>query len=211
MEDKVGGLVHKLQLQTLIASLNGQTESLRILIWLALSGSPSLRDAVLLRLASVDWTTGLITYRRVASGSHIQFGALPPLLELLKLRKERFGPGAIYALPELIFTAAQLRNPAYNSFTWVTVPEPIVVRATAIAGNAVDEFFSSCGIRATDLPFRSFRRQNISFWASIGILLEACMRKDDSWNERHDRYYTLAEIDILRARELTWQYLEAIR
>jgi len=76
----------------------------------------------------------------------------------------------------------------------------------------VNEFLNLCGIKTKDITYKSFRKAQISFWASIGIKLKTRMRMaGHSREDAHNRYDTPAELEILRARDITWKYVEAVR
>jgi anaerobic ribonucleoside-triphosphate reductase len=189
-----------------------QSELIQILVWIGLSGGPQIVDAVFLPLIGVDWESGLITYRRVKTNEIIQFAALPPLLELLKRRRDRFGPGAVYALPELIFMVEEIKDPKCNHVNWAKVPQDVAVRGAANGIKAINEFLTACKIKTKEITYKSFRKGNISFWASIGIKLKTRMRMaGHTREEAHNRYDTPSEPEILQASKITWDYLEAIR
>jgi hypothetical protein len=194
-------------------------ESTRVLFWTGASGGPQIVDTVFLPFWAVDWTTGMIRYFRVKTGERIEFRALPPLLDLLKSRRAKLGPDAVYVLPELIFRKNELKDPACNTKAWagfknwdkVKVPKKAALRGALNGSNKMTAFLKLCGIKTEALTHKSFRKHNISFWASIGIKLKTRMRMaGHSQASSHYRYDVPAEFEILRAADITWRYYQAI-
>lgn len=93
----------KPHLKIILEHLQFQSETLRLLIWIALSGGCQIVDAVLLRFSHIDWNTGIISYPRTKTGQVAEFAALPPLMEILSQRRAQLGPQAVFVMPELIF------------------------------------------------------------------------------------------------------------
>ena len=215
---------NKQHFKIMFNTIDSQTEAQQLLFWIGASGGPQLIDTVFLPLWGVDWETGMVRYWRIKTGEKIEFGALPPLLKLLKARRERLGPDAVYAIPELTFTANERKDPKCNLEGWevfekwpkrdgmLKVPEDVVKYASATAGKAMNTFFKACGIKTKDITHKSFRQHNISFWASCGIKLKVRMRMaGHKLAKDHIRYDTASEREILRASEITWQYYQAIQ
>jgi len=161
----------------------------------------------------------LISYRRIKTGEAIEFCALPPLLALLKQRWARMGPDAVFVLPELIFKVKDLKDPTCNTEAWegfkawkdMRAPHSDVVRGASNGAREMTAFLKLCGIKSEGITHKSFRKHNISFWASIGIKLKTRMRMaGHSKEEAHYRYDVPAEFEIMRAKEITWRYYQAI-
>lgn len=193
------------------------TEIVQILFWIGASGGPQIVDTVFLPFWGIDWVTGLISYRRVKTGERIEFCALPPLLGLLKKRRDRLGPNAVYVLPELIFKKNDLRDPECNQegwhviAKWKKVPKKVADRGAGNGAKQMTDFLKLCGIKTKGLTYKSFRKHNISFWASIGIKLKTRMRMaGHSKESAHYRYDVPAAFEIIRAKDITWRYYQAI-
>jgi hypothetical protein len=199
--------------------INTMKETIQILFWIGASGGPQIVDTVFVPFWAINWTTGLISYRRIKTGEPIEFCALPPLLVLLRKRWDRMGPDAVYVLPELIFKVRDLKNPACNTKGWngfvtwkdMKVPQHDAVRGAAHGSREMTVFLKHCGIKAEGITHKSFRKHNISFWASIGIKLKTRMRMaGHSDEESHYRYDVPAEFEIIRAKDITWRYYQSI-
>jgi hypothetical protein len=203
-------------LKTMFDLIGTVAELVQILFWVGASGGPQIVDTVFLPFWAIDWVTGMISYRRIKTGERIEFCALPPLLELLKKRRERLGPNAIYVLPEIIFKKSELRDPECNQegwhviAKWKKVPKKIADRGAENGTKKMTAFLELCGIKTRALTHKSFRKHNISFWASIGIKLKTRMRMAGHSKENaHYRYDVPAAFEIIRAKEITWRYYQA--
>jgi hypothetical protein len=193
-------------------------ESVQLLFWIGTSGGPQIVDTVFLPFWAIDWTTGMIRYFRVKTGERIEFRALPPLLELLRKRLERLGPDAVYVLPEVIFLKRDLKDPGCNLKGWrgfkgwgKKVPKEAADRGADNGTRLMSAFLKQCGIKTDAITHKSFRKHNISFWASIGIKLKTRMRMAGHIKESsHNRYDVPAEFEIIRAAKITWRYYQAI-
>lgn len=189
-----------------------QDDTTRILFWIGLSGGPQMVDAVFLPIQSVDLNTGFVSYNRVKTGEVVQYCALPPLIELLRKRKEALGPGAAYFLPELIYNKKHLKKPGCNKELFEKLPERYKQKGSHNGGLVMRRFLNACGIESEELSYKSFRKHNISFWASIGIKLKVRMRMAGHNQETtHHRYDCASEMEINRASQLTWEYLQSVR
>jgi hypothetical protein len=205
--------------KVMFGRIDSADETTQIVFWIGASGGPQIVDTVFLPFWAIDWTTGMVRYFRVKTGERIEFRALPPLLDLLKKRRDKLGPNAVYVLPELIFLKKHQKNPACNTKDWdgfkdwdkVKVPHAAAVRGAANGQKVMSNFLQECGIKTEDLTHKSFRKHNISFWASIGIKLKTRMRMaGHSKESSHHRYDVPAEFEIIRASEITWRYYQAI-
>jgi hypothetical protein len=173
-EDRGGEPFSRTHLQVLFGFLATACELIQILVWIGLSGAPQIIDAVFLPFAAINWKTGIIYYRRVKTGEKIKFCAMPPLLRLLRRRRQRLGPNAVYVLPELIFTQAEQRiqkiafaskdacyseaassqNPFCNTAEWLKdwkvwekVPDKTKTRASNYGMVRIAAFLTHCGIK----------------------------------------------------------------
>jgi integrase len=204
--------LQKSHLKTILEHLQFQLETLRLLIWIALSGGSQIVDAVLLRFSHVDWNTGIISYPRTKTGQVVEFAALPPLMELLSQRRARLGPQAVFVMPELVFAEDELKSPNCNTTRLEEVPLNVAMRAAAKGMNLVSSFLKSCGLKEQGLTYKSFRSHQISFLAAAGIQRATRMRMcGHSQEELHKRFEKPLESEILNARNITWKYLQAVQ
>jgi len=213
--DQSGAAFLQSHLKTMLNRLGGNSEPVSetqsILFWIGASGGPQIVDTVFLPFAAINWDTGMITYYRVKTNEMIQFGALPPLLALLKKRRALLGEKAAYVLPELVYGVKERRHPEHNRVSWTKVPKESADQAAWRGAHEMNAFLEACGVKTKGLSHKSFRKHNISFWASIGIKLKTRMRMaGHSRESNHLRYDTASEVEILRAREITWKYYEAV-
>jgi integrase len=198
-------------LKIILKALVDQIESVQILIWLALSGMPYLLDAVLLRFVSIEWSTGLIRVRRHKTGVTLEFGALPPLLDLLKRRQERLGPDAVYVFPEFIFSKAELLDPRCNREPSEEPSRQIGAPALHRARQVITEFLDRCNV-GRHCHFRALARHMLSFWTSIGISFKTRMQSfGQAAESAHNRLELATEFEIVRARDIAWNYIQAIQ
>ncbi len=214
-----GDAFQRQHFQVMFQKIGQSDETTQLLFWIGASGGPQIVDTVFLPFGAIDWTTGMIRYCRVKTGERIEFRALPPLLDRLKKRREKLGPDAVYVLPELIFLRRNRKDPACNTRGWSgfkewangKVPNATAIRGSTNGSNTMTEFLKQCGIKTSVLTHKSFRKHNISFWASIGIKLKTRMRMaGHSKQDSHHRYDVPAEFEIMRASEITWRYYQAI-
>jgi hypothetical protein len=205
--------------KVMFALIGVACEITQILFWIGASGGPQIVDTVFLPFWAIDWTTGMVRYFRIKTGERIEFRALPPLMDLLRKRREKLGPDAVYVVPELIFLKRDQKDPACNTKGWDgfkkwakgKVPNDAVIREAAYGAQVMVAFFEKCGIKTEGLTHKSFRKHNISFWASIGIKLKTRMRMaGHSEMDSHNRYDVPAEFEIVRASDITWRYYQAI-
>jgi hypothetical protein len=213
--DQSGAAFLQSHLKTMLNRLGSNSEPVSetqsILFWIGASGGPQIVDTVFLPFAAINWDTGMITYFRVKTNEMIQFGALPPLLALLKKRRALLGEKAAYVLPELVYGVKERRHPEHNRVSWTKVPKESADQAAWRGAHEMNTFLEACGVKTKGLSHKSFRKHNISFWASIGIKLKTRMRMaGHSRESNHLRYDTASEVEILRAREITWKYYEAV-
>jgi hypothetical protein len=205
--------------QVMFKLIGGTDETTQIIFWVGASGGPQIVDTVFIPFWAIDWTTGMVRYRRVKTGEKIEFRALPPLLALLKQRRERLGPDAVYVLPDVIFLKRDQKDPACNTEAWEgfktwdkeKVPNDAAIRGSNYGTMIMTAFLKQCGIKTPDLTQKSFRKHNISFWASIGIKLKTRMRMaGHSKESSHHLYDVPAEFEIIRAADITWRYYQSI-
>jgi len=213
-----GDAFNRLHFKEMFKRIWTATETIQLLFWIGASGGPQIVDTVFLPFWAIDWTTGMIRYFRVKTGERIEFRALPPLRELLQKRRERLGPDAVYILPEVIFLKSDLKDPGCNLKGWrgfkgweKKVPKDAAHRGADNGTRLMYAFLEQCGIKTGAITHKSFRKHNISFWASIGIKLKTRMRMAGHNKESsHNRYDVPAEFEIIRASEITWRYYQAI-
>jgi hypothetical protein len=219
MAEANGEPFNRSHFQEMFKRIGDADETTQIIFWIGASGGPQIVDTVFLPLSAVDWISGMVRYRRVKTGERIEFRALPPLLELLKKRRENLGTDAVYFLPEVIFLQTEQKDPACNTKgwdgfkTWIKgkVPNDDAVRGSGNGTRIMAGFLTECKIKTTNLTHKSFRKHSISFWASLGIKLKTRMRMaGHSKEESHNRYDVPAEFEIMRASEITWKYYQAI-
>jgi hypothetical protein len=204
--------------QVMFKLIAGADEITQIIFWIGASGGPQIVDTVFLMFMAIDWVTGMVRYTRIKTGEKIEFRALPPLMELLKRRRERLGPDALYVLPEVIFLQKAQKHPACNTEAWdgfkgweEKVPNEATLRGANSGTTIMTAFLKQCGIKTKDITHKSFRKHNISFWASIGIKLKTRMRMaGHSKESSHYRYDVPAEFEIIRAADITWRYYQSI-
>jgi hypothetical protein len=200
------------ELKIILCSLATQVETFCVLVWIALSGALQLVSAVFLEFANVDWSTGIITYQCPKTGRLVRFGVLPPLMDLLRRRKERMGPDAVYVFPELIFTESELETRKCNTVRWEQIPYAVRVRATLKANQVIANGLNLCGLQRPGLTYKCFRLHQISVWAAAGVRLKTTM-----WMCGHmdEPLHTLCEIplepEVLQIRDITWKYLQAVQ
>jgi len=208
------GPAQRSHLKIILDALQSQLELLQLLIWIILSGAPPIRDTVMLEFAAINWKTGLIRRSGRIGGRKVVFGALPPLLDLLKKRRKRVGPEAVYVFPELIFAPAELGNSQCNCARLRGVNGDSQRAARDGAQKAirlVADFIVSCGLPLASVNYKSFRAHVISLWASIGMR-PGTVAGITGWPTELDGPYQVpTEFEIERLREITWKYLEAIR
>ena len=189
------------------------------LIWIGLSGGPQIVDAVFLPLAAVNWETGRIRYTRIKTGEAIEYYALPPLLDWLKRRKAALASDAVYFFPELIFLDTDLKDPLCNTATWKgftqwkdgRVPQSYAARGGIYGVNRMTKFLTRCGLKTKEITYKSFRKHNISFWTSVGIKVTTRMlMAGHSQLEAHQRYDVPAEFELVRSRDILWNYYQSI-
>jgi len=190
-----------------------QSDTTRILMWLGASGGLQVGDAALFELGFVlDWDTGHILGRRVKTGETYEFVALPPLLTLLRKRRDKLGNKAIFALPELVFTQDELSDPACNTVRWKAIPEHIVKRASIAGTGIVNEFLNVCGIKSKGITQKSWRKLIISVCCTIGLRSRVSMRiAGQRTLEEHQRYDTPAEFIFTRTADVVWRMFCAIK
>jgi hypothetical protein len=201
------------QLRTILVERKAeQDEITQILIEIGLDDGPQIIDAACMPLSGINFESGFICYRRVKSREEARFQAGPRLLELLRARKERLRPGAVYLFEELMFTKKQRRDPKCNTTEWDDIPASFVTRASVQAGNRIRKFLRErCKFTSDRLSFKSFRIGRISFWASVGFTLKTRMRMAGHASvQRHTDYDRGSEVEIRRASEVSWKYYEAI-
>lgn len=153
MAEASGDPFQRSHFEIMFERINTMKETIQILFWIGASGGPQIVDTVFLPFRAINWTTGLISCRRIKTGEVIEFCALPPLLALLKLRYERLGPDAVYVLPELIFMVKDLKDPACNTKRWngfetwknMRVPQSDMVRGAANGAREITEFLKLVG------------------------------------------------------------------
>lgn len=203
--------LQKSSVKMVIQRLTTQIETIRLLIWIFVSGALQLIDAVVLEFTNIDWDTGLISYRRTKSGEIVRFAALPPLMEILRERRSRFGPDATYVIPELMFTQADHKDPKCNTIRWERIPPQVLARASAKASQLLSEFFKDCGLEGGALNYKALRAHLISLWAGVGIRsktrMRMCGHRVEMW---HNRFDEPLDTEILAARDVTWNYLQAV-
>jgi len=201
----------KSHLKVMFEREGSRSDTTRLLFWIGASGGPQIVDTVFFPLTGVNWDTGLVSYRRVKTTEKIEFAALPPLLDLLRKRRDELGPGAVYALPELIFDRFALRDPKCNRVAFDRVPKDVATRGAFNGMKEMNAFFVDCGIKSKEITHKSFRKHNISFWSSLGIKLKTRMRMSGHQRESaHYRYDVPFVDEILRAKDITWRYYQAI-
>ena len=217
--------------EVMFARVGSASETTQLLFWFGASGGQQIGDSTFTPLWAYDDHTGMIRYFRIKTGERIEFCALPPLRALLDARKKKLGPGAVFALPELIFTKSELKDPKCNTVGWegfkdwdgfegcdglrgwdkVKVPKDIADRGAGNGTKVINAFLEQCGIKADGITNKSFRKHDISFWASIGIELKTRMRMaGHSKESSHYRYVVPADFAIIRASEIMWLYYQAI-
>jgi hypothetical protein len=200
-------LIRKSQLKVLLHKVREQTETVQILFWLVMSGAIQLMDAVMLKFSSLDLESGLISYNRFKSGTSVHFGAVPPLIELLKQRRQRLGLEAVYVFPELMKSTKQTPHSTEDPDD---IPRPVARQAGAKATNVLKGFFHACGMPET-ISYRTLRLHQISFLLACGIR-ETTMQK--MWGCRIELFHHPAlppvEDEILQVRDSIWNYLESI-
>lgn len=205
--------------QTMFSRIGDADDTTQGMFWIGASGGPQIVDTVFIPFSAVDWTTGRIHYWRIKTHEEIDFYALPPLLAWLKRRRTLLGEDAVYAFPELVFLSKEQDQPDCNTSAWAgfntwkhgEVPQSCVVRGAANGLKHMVAFLKSCGIKTDGITHKSFRKHNISFWASIGIKLTTRMlMAGHSRLEAHQRYDVPAQFELVRARDILWKYYQAI-
>jgi hypothetical protein len=210
--EAAGEAFHRPQLREILERVGQSSNTNQGLTWIGIAGGPQIVDAVFLKIESVKFDTGLVSGERVKTDERFEFGALPPLVEWFKQRKESLGPGAVYFFPELIFTEEEAKSPECNKSAWKKVPQQVAARGSANGMKVINEFLMACGLKTKEVTYKSFRKGNISFWASIGIKLKTRMRMAGHTREdSHNRYDTPWREEILSARDITWKYLQAVQ
>jgi hypothetical protein len=214
-----GDAFHTAHFQTMFNRIANADDTTQGLFWVGASGGPQIVDTVFIPFRAVDWTTGRIHYWRIKTHEEIDFYALPPLLEWLKRRRTELGSEAVYAFPELIYLNRELTHPECNTTSWEgfktwkngEVPQSYAVRGAMYGLSRMSAFLKSCGIKTDGITHKSFRKHNISFWASIGIKLTTRMlMAGHSRLEAHQRYDVPAQFEMVRARDILWKYYQAI-
>ena len=214
-----GDAFQRSDLAVIFDNLANADEVERGLIWIGLSGGPQIVDAVFLPASAVNWETGRIKYKRMKTGEPIEFFALPPLLDWLKKRREALAPGAVYFFPEVIFLDSELRDPQCNTPEWAgfkqwpegKAPQSCALRGGIYGAARMSKFLTRCGLKTKEITYKSFRKHNISFWASIGIKASTRMlMAGHSKLESHQRYDVPAEFELVRSRDILWDYYQAI-
>ena len=199
------------QLRIMMAHEPQQSELCRILFWIGASGGPQVVDAAFIDFAGIDFETGLCRWKRVKSRENIGFAALPPLLKLLKKRRSDLGEAAVYVLPEMVFSEVERKNPLCNTVHWDEVPVAVATAAAQRVTKVVTDFLKLCGIKAPGITNKSWRKHNISLWASLGIKEKTRMRMAGHTSlDQHSRYDTPADFEICHARDIMWKYYQAI-
>ena len=199
------------QLRVMMVHEPQQSELCRILFWIGASGGPQVVDAAFITFSGIDFETGLCRWQRIKSRETIGFAALPPLLELLKKRRADLGADAVYVLPEMVFSEVERKNPLCNTVPWDEVPVAVATAAAQRVTKVVTDFLKLCGIKAPGITNKSWRKHNISLWASIGIKQKTRMRMAGHTSlDQHNRYDTPADFEICRARDIMWRYYQAI-
>lgn len=198
-------------LKVILDRLQSQLELLQLLIWILLSGATPLLDAVLLEFSDIDWNTSLIRLSRRKSGMPMAFAALAPLMELLKERRKRLGPNAVYVFPELIFTQAELRDPSCNGTRLNGDSQTAARRAAEKARKLLADFVVACGLPPTSANYKSVRAHMTSFWASILTRRATMARVTGCMSECDGPFHVPVDAEIQRLRDITWNYLQAIR
>jgi len=203
----------KAQLEVIFELEPDQSDKSRILTWLGASGGLQVGDAVFFEFAFVlDWETGHIRGRRVKTKEIYEFVALPPLLALLRKRRDQLGPKAIFALPELIFDAKDLSKANGNTVRWKVIPEEIVKNGTIAGIAVVNGFLNLCKIKSKAITQKSWRKLMISVWATLGLREKVRMRMAGHRTlEEHLRYDTPAEFIFNRTADVVWRMFCAIR
>ena len=200
------------QLEIIFEKESAQSDTVRLLTWLGASGGLQIGDATFFRLEYYDPITRMVRGRRVKTKAIYEFKALPPLHELLVKRRAELGEKAVYALPELIFTREQRRDPECNTVPWDDVPADYMEGAASCAGTKVAEFLEQCGIKCPELTQKSWRKLLISVWASLGLREKVRMRMAGHRAlEEHIRYDTPAHFEMGRTADVVWRMFCAIK
>jgi hypothetical protein len=214
-----GDAFQRSDFEVMFARIAAEDATVQGMVWVGLSGGPQIVDTVFLPFSAVNWHTGRIRYKRIKTQEDIEFYALPPLLDWLKARRALLGQNAVFIFPELIFSGKDLSSPECNTPAWdgfkawknMEVPQLFVVRAANYGFQRITDFFKRCGIKAAGISHKSFRKHNISFWTSIGIKLSTRMlMAGHSKLEAHLRYDVPADFELIRSRDILWDYYQSI-
>ncbi|MDR3409986.1 MAG: hypothetical protein P4L87_03410 [Formivibrio sp.] len=189
-----------------------QSDTTRMLLWGGASGGPQAVDLAFLPFAGFNDATGVCRWKRTKVNETIEFAALPPLQDLIKKRQAELGEGAVYVFPELIFLDEEIGLPKTNTVFWKRPPENIAKRAAQNVNTVVTEFLTLCGIKAEGYTNKSWRIHDISLWSALGVKDKTRLRMAGHKTlDQHRVYEVPSEIELVRVKDIMWQYYGAIR